>query len=61
VFVVVVAGGPRLGDFTEGTVSSLSTETFAAVTGGLACVTCVWLLAARYRGFLEYDARHPVP
>jgi MFS family permease len=61
VFVVVVAGGPRLGDFTAGTVASLRTETFAAVTGGLLCVTVVWLLAARYRGFLAYDARHPTP
>ncbi len=61
VFVVVVAGGPRLGDFTAGTVSSLSTETFAAVSGGLLCVTCVWLLAMHYRGFLGYDARNPIP
>lgn len=61
VFVVVVAGGPRLGDFYAGTVASVRTETFAAVTGGLLCVTLVWLLAARYRGFLAYDARHPTP
>lgn len=61
VFIVVVAGGPRLGEFTAGTVASLRTEMFAAVTGGLLCVSLVWLLALRYRGFLSYDARHPTP
>jgi MFS family permease len=61
VFIVVVAGGPRLGDFTSGSVASLSTESFAIVAGGCACITGVLLLALRYRGFARYDARHPVP
>ena len=61
VFIVVVAGGPRLGDFTSGSVASLSTESFAIVAGGCACMTGVVLLGLRYRGFARYDAAHPVP
>jgi hypothetical protein len=61
VFIVVVAGGPRLGDFTSGSVASLTTESFAIVAGGCACMTAVVLLGLRYRGFARYDARHPVP
>ena len=59
VFIVVVAGGPRLGDFTAGTVASLTTETFAIASGGCACVAGVAMLAARFRGFARYDARRP--
>jgi MFS family permease len=61
VFIVVVAGGPRLGDFTAGSVASLSTESFAVVAGGCSCIVGVVLLGLRYRGFARYDARHPVP
>jgi MFS family permease len=61
VFIVVVAGGPRLGDFTAGTVASITTETFAIVSGGCACMVGVGLLASRYRGFARYDALHPRP
>jgi len=61
VFIVVVAGGPRLGDFTAGTLASLTSETAAIVAGGSACVAAVTLLAARYRGFLRYDATPPQP
>jgi MFS family permease len=61
VFIVVVAGGPRLGDFTAGTVAAISTEAFAVVSGGCACMVAVGLLAARYRGFARYDATAPRP
>jgi MFS family permease len=61
VFIVVVAGGPRLGDFTAGTVAAISTEAFAVVSGGCACMVAVGLLAARYRGFARYDAVNPQP
>jgi MFS family permease len=61
VFIVVVAGGPRLGDFTAGTVAAISTEAFAVVSGGCACMVAVGLLAARYRGFARYDAAAPRP
>ncbi|GAA4424295.1 MFS transporter [Georgenia halophila] len=61
VFVVVVAGGPRLGDTVSGSVATLLTEGTAVVAGGLACVVAVVLLARWQRGFLAYDSRHPVP
>ena len=61
VFIVVVAGGPRLGDFAAGTVASITTETFAVVAGGCACMVGVGLLAARYRGFARYDATDARP
>jgi MFS family permease len=61
VFIVVVAGGPRLGDFVAGSVAELTTSTFAIAAGGSACVVGVGLLAARFRGFARYDARHPMP
>ncbi|MFJ5884294.1 MFS transporter [Kitasatospora cineracea] len=61
VFIVVVAGGPRLGDFESGTVASLTTPTLSILTGGLACVAVVLYLALRRPAFLHYDARHPTP
>ncbi|WP_084223949.1 MFS transporter [Kitasatospora cheerisanensis] len=61
IFIVVVAGGPRLGDFESGTVATLTTPTLSILTGGLACIAAVLLLAARRPAFLRYDARHPTP
>ena len=61
VFIVVVAGGPRLGDFTAGSIAAIRTEAFAVVSGGCACMVAVGLLAARYRGFARYDAVNPQP
>ena len=61
VFIVVVAGGPRLGDFESGLVAQLTTPSISATTGGLACVATLALLLARYPSFLRYDARTPTP
>ncbi|WP_425528141.1 MFS transporter [Yinghuangia seranimata] len=61
VFIVVVAGGPRLGDFESGSVAAVSTERLSVISGGLACVVAVLLLAARWRGFWRYDAKNPTP
>lgn len=61
VFVVVVAGGPRLGDLVAGVDSSFLGEGWAAVFGGLACVVLVGVLARRQPRFARYDARHPEP
>lgn len=61
VHTVVVAGGPRLGDVEAGVVASLGGEAFSVITGGLACVGLSVGLAAKFRGFLRYDAQHPVP
>jgi MFS family permease len=61
VFIVVVTGGPRLGDVEAGAVANAFGTSFSVVSGGLACIAGVALLAARYRSFASYDARHPVP
>jgi MFS family permease len=61
VFIVVVAGGPRLGDLVAGSVATAYNEAFAAVAGGIACVLAVAALSAWQQGFLRYDAREPTP
>lgn len=60
VFLVVVVGGPRLGDFLAGSTADLFTPTVAVVGGGLACIAAISLIALFQRGFLHYDARRPV-
>ncbi|MGW0363359.1 MFS transporter [Streptomyces sp. NPDC002990] len=59
VFIVVVAGGPRLGDFLAGTAADLTSPAVAITGGGLGCVLVTGLLALRWRGFLRCDARSP--
>jgi len=61
VFIVVVAGGPRLGDFEAGSMATLTDERTAVVGGGLACVVLMVALSLRWRGFWRYDARDPQP
>jgi MFS family permease len=61
VFIVVVAGGPRAGDFLAGSVASATGERLALVLGGVACVVGVLTAAFVQRRFLEYDAGHPTP
>jgi len=61
VFIVVVAGGPRLGELLGGGVAERIGEGWTAVAGGVACILAVGLLSLRHRGFLRYDSRHPTP
>jgi MFS family permease len=61
VFVVVVAGGPRLGELLLGWASGALGEGGAAVVGGLACVVILWVLVRAQRGFWRYDALDPQP
>ncbi|MCC9069782.1 MFS transporter [Arthrobacter cryoconiti] len=61
IFVVVVTGGPRLGDVFSGTTGSWLGEGWAAVVGGILCIATVWGLASWQPSFLRYDARHPQP
>ena len=61
VFIVVVAGGPRAGDFLAGSVASGVGERAALVLGGVACIAGVLTATALSRRFLDYDARHPMP
>jgi MFS family permease len=59
VFIVVVAGGPRLGDLLLGTVAEAGSETLAAIGGGLVCVLVVIALGAGQPRFARYDALKP--
>jgi len=61
VFTVVVAGGPRMGDFVAGSTAALLTPTIALALGGVACIVGVIVSCAWQPGFLRYDARDPVP
>jgi hypothetical protein len=45
--MAVVTGGPRLGDAEAGAVASVSSTEFSIVSGGIACVIGVALLAWR--------------
>ena len=61
VFIVVVAGGPRLGDLVAGAAGDVFSVPAAAVGGGLLCAVAVLVLMRAQPGFARYDARHPVP
>jgi Transmembrane secretion effector len=61
VFIVVVAGGPRLGDVVLGAGASWLNEGFAALAGGLICVALLSVVSLTQRRFLAYDARNPTP
>ena len=60
-FIVVVAGGPRLGDFVIGSLAELLGEPWAMVLGGFLCIGGVLLAVSLNRRFLAYDGRHPMP
>jgi MFS family permease len=61
VFVVVVAGGPRIGDLLAGGGTKLLNEGWVVLLGGLVCIVLAWAVAQVQSGFLKYDARNPVP
>ena len=61
VFIVVVAGGPRLGDLVLGTGADRFGEAWAALAGGLLCVAVLVTVVAVQRRFWDYDARDPQP
>lgn len=59
VFVVVVAGGPRLGDLRAGATAALTSVTVSWVGGGLLCAGGVLVAARAVRSFWHYDATQP--
>jgi hypothetical protein len=59
VFIVVVAGGPRLGDARAGGGASLVGLQGAVVAGGLACIGLTLAVAAVVPRFRAYDSRTP--
>lgn len=61
VFIVVVAGGPRIGEMLTGAVAGGIGESITMIAGGVLCVIGVSIAVAVAPGFLRYDSRHPVP
>lgn len=61
VFVVVVAGGPRIGDLLAGGATKLLNEGWVLLIGGVMCMAVAKTVARVQFGFVRYDARNPVP
>jgi MFS family permease len=61
VFIVVVVGGPRIGDMLAGGGTKILSEGWVLLIGGVLCIVVAWAVAQRQSGFLTYDARNPVP
>lgn len=61
VFIVVVAGGPRIGDLLAGGGTRILSEGWVLLLGGVLCIAGAWVAARLQPGFRNYDAHHPVP
>jgi hypothetical protein len=57
IFILVVTGGPRLGDFEAGLVATWFTPTISVITGGLACIAGSGVVAMIYPELRRYRAR----
>jgi MFS family permease len=57
IHILVVTGGPRLGDLEAGVVARVVSPTFSVVSGGVACVVGAWATARIYP---ELSAYRPV-
>lgn len=55
IFGLVVAGGPRLGDVESGSVAALTSPAFSVVSGGLACLASVGVVAVLFPQLAAYD------
>lgn len=60
VFIVVVTGGPRVGDLYTGVLAATGLLFLPPLVGGFVIIGLVALLVRR-RGFLHYDSLHPTP
>jgi len=58
IFILVVAGGPRLGDFEAGLVATWFTPTISVVSGGLACIMGAGVVAVIYPELRHYRVDH---
>ena len=54
--LLVVASGPSLGDFEAGVVAGLTTARVSAVSGGIACIVGVGIMALLLPAFARYEA-----
>ena len=61
IFIVVVAGGPRLGALYSGVLATLTALWFPPLLGGLIIIALVATLVRLSPRFRDYDAENPVP
>lgn len=61
IFIVVVAGGPRLGALYAGTLATLTALWFPPLLGGFVILGLVGVLVRLSPRFRAYDAEHPEP
>ncbi len=61
VFMVVVAGGPRLGDVRLGVMATVTAPAFALWSGGLVIIVAMLVVAVVCKAFWRYEANAPVP
>lgn len=54
IFILVVTGGPRLGDFEAGLLAAFTTPTVSVVAGGLACIVGAGLVSLVYPELRNY-------
>ncbi|HEX6511726.1 MAG TPA: MFS transporter [Chloroflexota bacterium] len=54
--LIVVGGGPRLGDVESTTVASLTNARFSVISGGLACLAGVALVLRWFPALMSYDS-----
>ena len=56
IFMLVVTGGPKLGDLEAGIVAAAVSPTFSVVSGGLACIVGAFACAGAYPELRRYRA-----
>jgi MFS family permease len=61
IFIVVVTGGPRIGDMIAGGLAVVTTLWFPPIAGGLAIIAIIAVLVRVQSTFRHYDAREPRP
>ena len=55
-FHLITTSGPRLGDVESGLVAALVSPRFSVVSGGLACIGIVGIIALAFPEMIRYDA-----
>jgi MFS family permease len=61
VYGLVVSGGPRLGDIESGSVAGAAGVRFSVVSGGVACLVGLGLIALAFPQLARYDTEDWIP
>jgi MFS family permease len=59
-YMLVVTGGPRLGDVESGTVAGLTSAATSVLTGGLACIVGAFAVVLAFPALARYDGERDV-